>query len=113
MKMLKLHPTFTTNNFKMRNLITSGLIIIILFSECSSPAIKKDRLAKATREDKNGWIYLHAEGSPADIGYQHGYLLANDIDTSIQAVAYLLAHDTHRDWQFYRNAARSFLWNKL
>ena len=39
--------------------------------------------------------------------------LANDIDTSIQAVAYLLEHETKRSWQFYRNAAKSFLWDKL
>ena len=51
---------------------------------------------------------MHLEGTPSDIGYQHGYLLANDIDTSIQAVAYLLQHDTHRDWQFYRSAAKIF-----
>jgi len=74
---------------------------------------KKDVLAKASRENKNGWIYVHLEGSPSDIGYQHGYLLANDIDTSIQAVGYYLAHDTHRDWGFYRQAAANFLWNKL
>src|SRR5689334_24264376 len=74
---------------------------------------KKDVLAKASRENKNGWIYVHLEGSPADIGYQHGYLLADDIDTSIQAVAYLFQHETKRDWQFYRNAAKSFLWDKL
>src|ERR1700676_3028179 len=70
-------------------------------------------LDKASRQDKNGWIYIHLEGTPADIGYQHGYLLANDIDTSIHAMAYLFQHDTKRDWQFYRNAARSFLWDKL
>ena len=74
---------------------------------------KPDRLAKASREDKNGWIYVHLEGSPADIGYQHGYLTANEIDTSIQAVAYTLAHQTKEDWNFYRRAAQSFLWNKL
>ena len=22
-------------------------------------------------------------------------------------------HETHRDWQFYRNAAKNFLWDKL
>jgi hypothetical protein len=38
-----------------------------------------NRLAKASREDKNGWIYLHLEGSPADIGYQHGYLIATEM----------------------------------
>src|SRR5450631_3518712 len=70
-------------------------------------------MAKASRENKNGWIYVHLEGSPTDIGYQHGYLLANDIDTGIQAMAWLFKHDTKRDWQFYRNAAKSFLWDKL
>jgi hypothetical protein len=71
------------------------------------------RLAKASRENKKGWIYVHLEGSPADIGYQHGYLLSDDIDTTIQAVSYLLAHDTQKDWNFYRSCARDFLWNKL
>ncbi len=70
------------------------------------------KLAKASREDKAGWIYVHLEGSPETIGYQHGYLLANEIDTTIQAVAYWLQHETHYDWQFYRNAAKNFLWNK-
>ncbi len=89
----------------------SFLIFLAGNNGCSSSV--NPRLGKASREDKNGWIYVHLEGSPADIGYQHGYLLANDIDTSIQALAYLLAHDTKRNWQFYRNAARSFLWDKL
>lgn len=71
------------------------------------------RLAKASRENKNGWIYVHLEGSPADIGYQHGYLLSDDIDTTIQAVNYLLAHDTQKDWSFYRSCARDFLWPRL
>src|SRR5882757_2976988 len=97
----------------MKKNILVCLALAVMVSGCKTAADKKDRLAKATRKNKNGWIYLHAEGSPADIGYQHGYLLANDIDTSIQAVAYLLAHDTHRDWQFYRNAAKNFLWDKL
>jgi len=40
-------------------------------------------------------------------------LLANEIDTVVQALAYFLQHETRRDWQFYRNCASSFLWNKL
>jgi len=77
------------------------------------PAKKDTRLDKASRENKNGWIYVHLEGSPSTIGYQHGYLLANDIDTTIQAVAHLLTHETKRDWNFYRGCAKNFLWNKL
>ena len=45
------------------------------------------------------------EGSPSDIGYQHGYLLANEIDTALQMMSYYMPHATNRDWNFYRNAA--------
>jgi hypothetical protein len=75
---------------------------------CAYTQPAKNPLSKAYRENKNGWIYVHLEGSPAEIGYQHGYLLAHDIDTCVQAIALLFKHETKRDWQFYRNAAKSF-----
>jgi len=31
------------------------------------------------RPEKDGWIFVHLEGSPRDVGYQHGYLLAPEI----------------------------------
>ena len=34
------------------------------------------RLARAYRFPQSGWTYVHLEGSPADIGFQHGALLA-------------------------------------
>ena len=71
------------------------------------------RLLKASRQDKAGWIYIHLQGSPKEIGYQHGYLLAPEIDTTIQAVSYALLHLTQHDWEFYRGAARNFLWKKV
>ena len=97
----------------MKSFFFVWFTVSIIFYSCANSPVKTDRLAKASRENKNGWIYVHLEGSPSDIGYQHGYLLANDIDTSIQAVAYLLEHDTHRNWDFYRGAAKNFLWSKL
>ena len=66
------------------------------------------RLLKALRQDKAGWIYVHLEGSPKQIGFQHGYLLANEIDTTIQAVSYWLKHETPYNWQFYRMASARF-----
>ncbi|HXB42432.1 MAG TPA: C45 family peptidase [Puia sp.] len=89
------------------------IVFLGLSSTFFSYANNDPRMAKASREDKAGWIYVHLEGSPRTIGYQHGYLLANEIDTTIQAVAYWLKHETHYDWQFYRNAAKSFLWDKV
>jgi hypothetical protein len=93
------------------SLICPVLLLCIVYAwNTPQPA---DRPAKAFRENKNGWIYVHLEGSPADIGYQHGNLLANEIDTSLQMMAYFLNHETKKDWPFYRQCARNFLWNKL
>jgi Phospholipase B len=78
----------------------------------TAPA-KADPLAKASRENKNGWVYVHLEGSPSDIGYQHGYLLSNEIDTTLQMMSYFLEHTTKKDWIFYRQCAHNFLWDKL
>ena len=44
----------------------------------SSPA-NDVRLQGAYRSDKDGWIYVHLEGSPEQIGFQHGSLLAAEI----------------------------------
>lgn len=98
----------------MKTLYTFVFLALIAGGAAGCKTAHQDnRLEKATRENKNGWIYVHLEGSPSTIGYQHGYLLANDIDTTIQAVGYALEHETHRDWQFYRRCAGNFLWNKL
>ena len=37
------------------------------------------RLQGAYRFERNGWIYVHLQGPPATLGYQHGYLLAAEI----------------------------------
>src|SRR5712671_5101821 len=34
-----------------------------------------------------GWIYVHVEGKPYDRGYQHGYLLAKEIETYLDRCA--------------------------
>src|SRR5882672_2028337 len=102
------------NKFIMKKNLFPVLLIAILFSACNNQSDKKnDRLAKASRENKNGWVYLHLEGSPADIGYQHGYLLSEEIDSSMQMLSYYLQNATKRDWNFYRSAADRFYWNKL
>lgn len=91
-------------------ILTPVLVLSILLFSCKKP---HDRLANASREDKNGWIYVHLEGSPADIGYQHGYLLAKEIDTLIKVMQFYLPKTTDKNWAFYRAAAGRFLWNKI
>ena len=94
-----------------KNIFTWITIPIVVFS-CSMPQNKTDRLAKASRENKNGWIYVHLEGAPSDIGYQHGYLLAT---TSIPVSRPWLIYSnmTHTGLEFLSAAAKNFLWTKL
>ena len=69
------------------------------------------RLKHASRHaEQNGWIWVHLEGSPADIGYQHGYLLAPEIRDTLETVSLEMSHDEKKDWQFFRDKAQNMLW---
>jgi hypothetical protein len=68
------------------------------------------KLQKAYRFQKGGWTYVHLEGSPSDIGFQHGYLLAPEIADALEAVKLLDTRETHRNWEFFRKTAREMLW---
>ena len=70
-------------------------------------------LAKAYRFDRAGWIYVHLEGSPHDIGYQHGYLLAPEISDAFAAASLEMTHTTNHNWNFFRRAARQMLWPRI
>jgi len=80
----------------------------------STAAPDKDAaLAKAYRFERDGWIYVHLEGSPHDIGYQHGVLLANEIADAFAAIQLNMTHSSGRDWEFFRRASRQMLWPKI
>jgi hypothetical protein len=68
------------------------------------------RLEKAYRFQQGGWTYVHLEGSPSDIGFQHGYLLAPEIGDALEAIRLFDTHQTQRDWEFFRKTAREMLW---
>ncbi|MDE3169461.1 MAG: peptidase C45 [Acidobacteriota bacterium] len=72
-----------------------------------------DTLGRAYRFNRGGWIYVHLEGSPHDIGVQHGYLLAPEIADAYGMIRLELTHDTGRDWGFFRRAAQQMLWPKI
>jgi len=64
-------------------------------------------------ETKNGWIPVRLSGSPEQIGYQHGYLLAKEIEDGLAVTRVNLEHDTKRNWQFFRRTAEKILWPKV
>ena len=96
-------------NFFGRARLMAGLLV-----GCSclvSAAARPDaRLEKSYRFQQGGWTYVHLEGSPADIGYQHGYLLAPEIADGVEAVKLFDTHQSQRDWEFFRTIAREKLW---
>jgi hypothetical protein len=103
--------------------LATAILLAIAFCSCNQPSktttqasatdTTHNRLGKATRENKNGWIYVHLSGSPRDIGYQHGYLVANEIDTLIKVMQYYLPTTSGKSWDFYRAASARFLWKKI
>ena len=61
-----------------RRLLVS-LLLLVSSAFAADTAAKDARLKPGYRFERSKWIYVHLEGSPADIGYQHGYLLAPEI----------------------------------
>ncbi len=68
------------------------------------------RLRGAYRFERGGWIYVHLEGAPAQLGFQHGYLLAPEIADAFRAIRLDDTHRTQRDWNFFRATAHNILW---
>ena len=76
-------------------------------------AANDPRLKGSYRFDRGGWLYVHLEGEPGALGYQHGYLLAPEIEDAFAAVRAEMTHSTERDWEFFRKAAHDMLWPKI
>jgi hypothetical protein len=96
-----------------RRIALSGLAAILLLAAVAAAqtATSSDaRLQKAYRFEQGGWTYVHIEGSPSDIGFQHGYLLAPEIADALAAIKLFDTHQTERDWEFFRKTAREMLW---
>ncbi|MGB9605683.1 MAG: C45 family autoproteolytic acyltransferase/hydrolase [Bryobacteraceae bacterium] len=71
------------------------------------------RLAGSLRQERKGWIFVHLEGPPAQIGFQHGYWLAPEIAEAQKVIALGLEHDTKQPWSFFRDAAQKVFWPKI
>ena len=70
-------------------------------------------LAGSSRLEKDGWVYVHLEGPPSKLGYQHGYLLAGEVADLLRVVKPFLERTTHKPWSFYRDASETMLWKGI
>ncbi|HXE31025.1 MAG TPA: C45 family peptidase [Terriglobales bacterium] len=69
------------------------------------------RLAGAYRKPpRNNWVFVHLHGSPAQIGYQNGYLLEPEIVDLQRVDALEEEHNDHKNWNWLRDQARGVMW---
>jgi hypothetical protein len=99
-------------------LAASLLAFSLISPACSkkhgeTAAASDKRLAGSFREDRNGWVFIHLAGSPQEIGFQHGWHLAAEIDDLLQTMAFYFERTTKRPWSFFREASERMFWPKL
>ena len=94
----------------------TAVVVVVLFLGLAVALVSREpqsdpHLKHASRHpEQNGWIFVHLEGSPSDIGYQHGYLLAPEIRDTLHTVSFEMTHEEKHDWQFFRGKAQTMLW---
>jgi hypothetical protein len=80
-------------------------------SRAAQDAANDPRLEGAFRRpEDHGWTFVHLAGTPSQIGFQHGYLLAPEIEDMLKAETLEMTHDNNKDWEFFRDAARDMMW---
>jgi phospholipase B-like protein len=99
------------SSMKTPAVLASLLLLVLAFSLVSREPQADARLKNSYRRaEKSGWTFVHLEGSPADMGFQHGYLLAPEIKESFKVTQLELTHDNNKSWGFFRHQAQEMLW---
>jgi len=87
------------------------LLIALTLPVFARDSASDPRLKNAFRRPvENGWTFVHLEGQPSEIGFQNGYLLSAEIEDLLKVVTLEETHGTNKDWQFFREAARTMMW---
>src|SRR5579872_595732 len=87
--------------------ITACVVLLLSALVACAPARAVDRMREHShngiepgyRFERGGWTYVHLEGSPSQIGFQHGSLLAIEIADLVRVNKLETLHSTHRDWE--------------
>jgi Phospholipase B len=92
----------------------AGWVLAAALAAISCATAPDARLAGSWRgPERNGWIPIRLQGSPTQIGFQHGYLLAREIADALAVVHLALPRDTRRDWTYLRSTAKRLMWPRV
>ena len=100
--------------------VATGTLLLTLAASCSPPADATSaasppdpRLNGAYRFERNGWIFVHVEGAPDALGFQHGYLLAAEIADLLRVVQAAPRAADEEGLGVLPGRGRAMLWPKI
>jgi hypothetical protein len=93
--------------------VLAGLVLTSALSFPSSPTSATELQGAFRRPVNNGWTFVHLQGTPHEIGFQNGYLLAPEIEDALAVITLEATHDNKKDWQFFRDAAQKMMWPQI
>ncbi len=91
-------------------LLATTLVTVFAASAAAAPDA---RLDGAYKFNEGGWTYVHLDGTPEQVGFQHGYLLAREIEDNVHVYRVEAPHDYEHQWSFFREAGKNILWPHL
>jgi hypothetical protein len=88
-------------------------IILAVLCVDNSGQDQQSLLAKAKRTNKEGWIYIHVEGDARHRGFQHGYLLAQEIKEGVRNSRVAWEYESAMEWQWLTDKAAAMFTPKI
>jgi hypothetical protein len=95
----------------LAGLLLAGVVLSLSpISSIKAGAPSPELRGSFRQPPKNGWTFVHLQGTPHEIGFQNGYLLAPEIEDILKVVILEETHSSRKDWQFFRDAAQNMMW---
>jgi hypothetical protein len=94
-------------------LLLCGVVLLGCAVASATPAVNMEQELKGSfrRPQKDGWTLVHLEGTPHQIGFQNGYLLAPEVADMLKVAALETTHNNPgKPWEFFRTAAQQMMW---
>ena len=104
------------STFWTRNSFLLPIVLVCVSSICIGQTTAQEKnpdLHGAYRFERANWVYVHLQGTPHQIGFEHGYLLAPEISRAMSGIRLQNTHSTGRDWQFFRATAKNIYWPRI
>ena len=65
-------------------------------------------VAKASKVEQDGWVYVNVSGSPYERGFQNGYSMAKEYGAALQTYQYITLQNTGMPFSFFAAKAIEF-----